>query len=1090
MDALLKACEAPDRHQERVLTRLLAGHSRIGILQRHGVEVPASWKDFGPTNGGDGPSGTDAGSKAEVSPVQLLQRLPLTGYSDYASAIDKALAAGRSYDASCAATKQRWDEATAQLCGLGPVTAFWCTSGTTGGQKQFPASFESLQHLMKTFGLLRESTTVMAPLAASGKTLSFSFAREVEELPNGVTIGPASSVNMRRMAAMPENPMTKQMRLQALSPSQVVLSSGNARTCYYLHWLCALVRRHEVTIISDIFGANLLLAVNLLIDYWPQLMADIAAGRCFSWMPDGADSTAGVDGGLSPPLAATAAAVDERLAASADLCHELQQVFDGGRAGLLQRLFPRLCYMSSILTGSMSKYVPHLRQLLPSIPFLSAMYGATEGLFGLQSELVEYFAAQKQHVASGVAARRGDASAAASSPVAVPPPGADEPEAGAARYTAFQSEPDGRKSFLLIPNGECYFEFLPINLGIDGDELATVRYRMGDVLLCVGHFRSAPKLVVEGRRGQALNLVWEKMSEAELVAAVASAAADVLPGGACGLREWAAREEVHVGGGRETVGHYVVYWELDASVPAPAAGELEAWAGRLDAALQQVCPIYGQERNSRIAGAELKLVSVGAFEEIRQLAYRGGTSASQYKPPAVVSKPQQREVLEASRRAAAVRPRAAAGLAEADVVVVGAGVAGLNAAAKLHAAGVDVLLLEASDGVGGRVRTDEVDGFLLDRGFQIFLTSYPEAKEALDYAALDLQPFYAGALVRHLADGLASLGNPIGSPVDKLLVGLFRLKSLLGSVDDLLRAPETTIEQRLQSEGFSPEIIDRFFRPFLGGIFFDRGLGTSSRLFSFVMRMLATGQNCLPADGIGAVADQLAARLPAASIRLGAAATAVSGGTSPSVTLADGGSVAARAVVVAVEGPEASKLLGQAMQGSPSKAAAGVGTCCLYFKAARPARPGNTLYLAGQGGGLVNNMCFPSEVAASYAPPGQTLVSVSTIGTCDELSEEQLVAAVKAELGGWFGGGEVAGWEHLKTYRIPFAQPSQAPPTNLFRPVSLGSGLYVCGDHRYSATLDGALRSGREAAQAVLADLGQQRQQGAAAAAAGGGARP
>ncbi len=150
MDALLKACEAPDRHQERVLARLLAGHSRIGILQRHGVEVPASWKDFSPTNGGgDGPSGTDAGSKAEVSPVQLLQRLPLTGYSDYAAEIHGSLAAGRSYDASCAATKQRWDEATAQLVGLGPVVAFWCTSGTTGAQKQFPISNAVLQGFFK-----------------------------------------------------------------------------------------------------------------------------------------------------------------------------------------------------------------------------------------------------------------------------------------------------------------------------------------------------------------------------------------------------------------------------------------------------------------------------------------------------------------------------------------------------------------------------------------------------------------------------------------------------------------------------------------------------------------------------------------------------------------------------------------------------------------------------------------------------------------------------------------------------------------------------------------------------------------------------
>ncbi|PSC76748.1 Amine oxidase family [Micractinium conductrix] len=402
-------------------------------------------------------------------------------------------------------------------------------------------------------------------------------------------------------------------------------------------------------------------------------------------------------------------------------------------------------------------------------------------------------------------------------------------------------------------------------------------------------------------------------------------------------------------------------------------------------------------------------------------------------------------------------------------------------------AGVPVLLVEASDGVGGRVRTDEVEGFLLDRGFQIFLTSYPEAQAALDYPALDLQPFYAGALVRfaggfhtvadpfrHMVDALGSLSpsHPIGSPADKIKVGLFRLKSLLGSLEDLLAAPEVTTLQRLREEGFSEAIIDRFFRPFLGGIFFDRSLGVTSRIFAFVMRMLATGQNCLPADGIGVVSDQLASRLPASAIRLNCAAAAVApagaaGG--PAVTLADGTQLAAGAVVVAVEGPEAARLLGPVLEASPSKAAAGVGTCCLYFKAPRPARPGNTLYLDGEGKGIVNNMCFPSEVSRSYAPAGQTLVSVSTIGTLPELSEGELVAAVKAELGGWFGAGEVAGWQHLKTYRIPFAQPGQAPPTNLDRPVSLGGGLYVCGDHRATATLDGALTSGRLAAEAVLA---------------------
>ena len=101
--------------------------------------------------------------------------------------------------------------------------------------------------------------------------------------------------------------------------------------------------------------------------------------------------------------------------------------------------------------------------------------------------------------------------------------------------------------------------------------------------------------------------------------------------------------------------------------------------------------------------------------------------------------------------------------------------------------------------------------------------------------------------------------------------------------------------------------------------------------------------------------------------------------------------------------------------------------------------------------------------------PVQALVSVSTIGTLDSMGEEELVAGVKSELSAWFGAGEVAAWRHLRTYRIPFAQPNQAPPTNLARPVALGGGLFVCGDHRYSATLDGALRSGRDAAAAVLA---------------------
>jgi phytoene dehydrogenase-like protein len=456
----------------------------------------------------------------------------------------------------------------------------------------------------------------------------------------------------------------------------------------------------------------------------------------------------------------------------------------------------------------------------------------------------------------------------------------------------------------------------------------------------------------------------------------------------------------------------------------------------------------------------------------------------------------RRRAAAAAAAAAAATPRAATAAAAApnpDAIVVGAGVAGLAAAARLAATGRSVALLEAADAAGGRVRTDALDGFLLDRGFQIFLTSYPEAAKELDLAALDLKPFYAGAQVRwnggfhvvadplrHPLDALATLApaHAVGSPLDKLRVGLLRAKCLLGSVDSLLAAPETSIAVALKEEGFSEEMVDRFFRPFLGGIFFDRSLGTTSRMLRFVMRMLATGQNCLPAAGIGAVAAQLEARLPPGALRLNARVESVERAGADGlarVALAGGGALAARAVVVATECPAAAALLGDALSNTSAAAAPAaspaVGTCCLYFAAPRAPRPGAFLYLNGEGDadGPVNNACFPSEVSASYAPPGATLVSLSVIGARPDLDDAALEGAARAQMGRWFGAGEVSAWRHLRTYRIPFAQPGQAPPTAFARPPALGGGLYVAGDHRAGATLDGALRSGREAAEAALA---------------------
>lgn len=422
------------------------------------------------------------------------------------------------------------------------------------------------------------------------------------------------------------------------------------------------------------------------------------------------------------------------------------------------------------------------------------------------------------------------------------------------------------------------------------------------------------------------------------------------------------------------------------------------------------------------------------------------------------------------------------------VVIVGAGLAGLAAATRLNSEDIPFILLEASDAVGGRVRTDVVDGFLLDRGFQIFITAYPEAQRILDYQALDLQKFYSGARVyydgqfhtvadplRHFPDALQSLVNPIGTAIDKLLIGLKRLQVLGRSEEDILSADEVPIIDLLKKTGFSDSIVDRFFRPFFGGIFFDTELETTSRLFDFIFKCLALGNNTLPAKGISAIPEQIAAKLPHGSISLNSRVVSIdfegSDSKPPSVKLKSGEILRSElGVIVAVEEPEANELLAGKLAVKPRVNRPARSTVCLYFSADRAPVQEPVLFLNGSGKGIVNNMFFATNVASSYGPPGKTLVSVSVIGMCESVPDDNLTAEVIRELSYWFGNSTVESWKHLRTYRIGFAQPNQSPPTDLKKNPKIGSGVYVCGDHRTSATFDGALFSGRQAAEALLKD--------------------
>lgn len=408
-----------------------------------------------------------------------------------------------------------------------------------------------------------------------------------------------------------------------------------------------------------------------------------------------------------------------------------------------------------------------------------------------------------------------------------------------------------------------------------------------------------------------------------------------------------------------------------------------------------------------------------------------------------------------------------------DVLIVGAGLAGLACARRLEAEGLSCLVLEASDGVGGRVRTDIVDGFQLDRGFQVFLEAYPEARRVLDYEALELRPFVAGALVRrkgrfhkvadpfrHPLAALSGIGSPVGSIADKLKVLKLRRRTL---THEPFSGPETTTLQALRDIGFSEDMIDAFFRPFLAGIFLDPDLETSSYLLDFVVSMMADGAVSLPARGIGAIPEQLATGLRKAEIRVGAQVEAV---TSTSATLRDGTSETARKVVVATDGPTTARLLNGGVEDPGSCSVA-----CLYFAADTSPVEGPWLVLNGDSRQGVQNLVVLDQVSPSYGANGRHLISVSLPGAGD-VEDDVLEGQVRAQLTEWYGE-EVDRWDRLATYRIRHGQPEQLPGFRKRR--ALGpqrpGGVYVCGDWLESASLNGALLSGRRTAEAVLKDL-------------------
>ncbi|MFF5497715.1 NAD(P)/FAD-dependent oxidoreductase [Streptomyces aquilus] len=403
-----------------------------------------------------------------------------------------------------------------------------------------------------------------------------------------------------------------------------------------------------------------------------------------------------------------------------------------------------------------------------------------------------------------------------------------------------------------------------------------------------------------------------------------------------------------------------------------------------------------------------------------------------------------------------------------DVLVIGAGVAGLACARDLLEAGLDVRVVEASDGVGGRMRSDHVDGFVVDRGFQVFNTSYPQVRRRLVLRELRLRPFTAGVLV-HTADQdtlrfqdptrpphswSTLLPGRLAGPRDLAALGLLTGRDLFGPVRRVKAARDRTTRTALADAGFSEEFVERFFRPFLSGVFLEDQLETSSRFFHLVWRSMLRGTLCLPSAGIGAVPAALAAALPAGTVRL---ETTVSALTDDGAVTDTGKELPARCVVVATGPGPAGRLL-------PGLKVPDCRVVTTYYHVAPRSPLAEPTLLVDEGRRFLNT-CVLSEVVPGHTPHGYALVATSVLGE-DADGRERTVRAALAEA----YGTDTAGWNLLTVRTIADALPVMTPPLPLSRTTRVGPGRHVCGDHRATGSVQGALASGARAAREVLRD--------------------
>lgn len=406
-----------------------------------------------------------------------------------------------------------------------------------------------------------------------------------------------------------------------------------------------------------------------------------------------------------------------------------------------------------------------------------------------------------------------------------------------------------------------------------------------------------------------------------------------------------------------------------------------------------------------------------------------------------------------------------------DVIIIGAGIAGLTAAKILTAAGKNVLVIEAADAIGGRVRTDQVDGFLLDRGFQVLLTAYPESKLLLDYKRLDLKTFNPGATIIN-KNSIYNIGDPfrepfmlfktvfspVGSFIDKLKLLALKLRLSATSMDSIFAKEETTTAKYLQKLGFSKKFIAQFFRPFFAGIYLEDHLTTSSRMFEFLFKMFGQGYAAVPAKGMGMISQQLAETLTKNDLILNEEVTKIEGNK---VYGKSGTVYSAKKIIIATNASQASKLAQKPVDTAHKSA------LTLYFSANAKTTKTKRIALNTVENTIINNIAFMDHISPLYAPKGKSLIAISLKASVahDTINLEQMVLK---EVSNWYP--EAINWEHLKTYKIAYALPNDAQVVNEVSAdaIKINSNCWACGDYILNGSINAAMKTGRIAAEAIL----------------------